>query len=523
MLRMGEYAAVRVLLKCLWLTPLLLLLANPAEVWCDAPTLIGVIRSDTTKTLFADHLSAAGDVTGDGYPDILVSTGRPFNWLYRGGPTLDTLPFMRFDSTNPWHSPIGDIDGDGWPDMAIPCRDNGKYKMGIFLGGLQLDTIRDYWFGRDGNVVGTFGTAVDIDMDGHKEFVAVENSRQKAYVFRLAPWDSLPWLVLPTLNRKGAFAYKPAVGDLDGDGHDDLAIGLPMADDTTANGRVYIYFSSPAIDSLPDLIIVRPGEWEYGLQYFGELVVCPGDINGDGYDDLLATSGGAGGDPLHYIYFGGPAFDTVPDVILDRYFSKAVAAGDLNGDSYADLLTSGPLPWSGSGTVYIWHGGPTFDNIPDERLDNWQFLGYHVEFGRDIVGLGDFNGDGVDDFAFSMYDADTRGLIYIYSGTGIPVDVPDEPNNLPANFYLHPNYPNPFNPSTTISFDLPRRARVTLSIVNILGQEVKRLIDQVMSAGSHSVAWDGRDGSGEPAASGVYLYRLETDEGILSRKMLLLK
>ena len=84
----------------------------------------------------------------------------------------------------------------------------------------------------------------------------------------------------------------------------------------------------------------------------------------------------------------------------------------------------------------------------------------------------------------------------------------------PVATVLMPNYPNPFNPATTISFaigtDFPAGASVELEIFDILGQRVGSLVNRVVPVGSHSVEWDGKDSSGRPAASGLYIYRLRT-------------
>jgi hypothetical protein len=89
---------------------------------------------------------------------------------------------------------------------------------------------------------------------------------------------------------------------------------------------------------------------------------------------------------------------------------------------------------------------------------------------------------------------------------------------------LGPNVPNPFNPSTEISFTLPRRARVRLGVFDLAGRLVKRLVaNQPREAGEHRVTWDGRDDHGRAVASGVYLYRMQTDEFERVRKMTLLK
>lgn len=95
--------------------------------------------------------------------------------------------------------------------------------------------------------------------------------------------------------------------------------------------------------------------------------------------------------------------------------------------------------------------------------------------------------------------------------------------HLPSAFALEQNYPNPFNPETVISYTLSRTAPVTLTIFNLLGQEVTNLIDETQTAGVHAVTWDGRDQSGKPVASGVYFYRLKASDQSETKKMLLLK
>ena len=95
-------------------------------------------------------------------------------------------------------------------------------------------------------------------------------------------------------------------------------------------------------------------------------------------------------------------------------------------------------------------------------------------------------------------------------------------NILPTGYALEQNSPNPFNPATRISFDLPKGGQVNLAIYNILGEKVEELVDGYLPAGRHSFTWQpGNDGA--RLASGVYMYELNTDEASLSRKMLLLK
>jgi hypothetical protein len=114
----------------------------------------------------------------------------------------------------------------------------------------------------------------------------------------------------------------------------------------------------------------------------------------------------------------------------------------------------------------------------------------------------------------------TAGQVEIRSGTAV-----EEGGDmiLPKQYALAQNVPNPFNPSTEISFELPKACDLRLDIYNILGQNVRTLVDGRMSAGRHSVTFDGRGDDKTILASGVYFYRLVTEEFTQSRKMTLMK
>jgi len=125
---------------------------------------------------------------------------------------------------------------------------------------------------------------------------------------------------------------------------------------------------------------------------------------------------------------------------------------------------------------------------------------------------------------FAWADARANGL-NIYASTELyqptDADVPD--GILPTAFDLEQNYPNPFNPTTTIRFSLARAGHVRLDVFNLLGERVRTLTDADFPAGAHGVVWDGTDDDGRPMASGIYLYRLRSDNESHSRKMSLVK
>ncbi len=103
------------------------------------------------------------------------------------------------------------------------------------------------------------------------------------------------------------------------------------------------------------------------------------------------------------------------------------------------------------------------------------------------------------------------------------VSVDEPPPNVPFTFELSQNFPNPFNPETTLAFSLPKPGKTTLTIYNVLGRKIRTLLNRTVAAGQHRVQWDGRDDSGREAASGLYLVRLRSGNQVASRKIVKLK
>jgi hypothetical protein len=113
----------------------------------------------------------------------------------------------------------------------------------------------------------------------------------------------------------------------------------------------------------------------------------------------------------------------------------------------------------------------------------------------------------------------------VWSTTFVYTDVKggEEEKNLPEQFSLSHNYPNPFNPVTQIEYALPRNCQVKLIVFNILGQRVKTLVDEFQTAGYKSAHWDGKDDTGSEVASGVYFYKLKAGDYSETKKMILMK
>jgi PKD repeat protein len=118
----------------------------------------------------------------------------------------------------------------------------------------------------------------------------------------------------------------------------------------------------------------------------------------------------------------------------------------------------------------------------------------------------------IDEIEFRGMSGTATTTAFAKSGTGVP-----------EKFALSQNYPNPFNPVTRFTLDLIEQSQVSVVVYNIAGQSVKTLVDEVMSAGSHTLTWDGTNDRGEALSSGVYLYRAVAGNEVLTRKMTLLK
>jgi len=143
--------------------------------------------------------------------------------------------------------------------------------------------------------------------------------------------------------------------------------------------------------------------------------------------------------------------------------------------------------------------------------------------GKDqIVARFDLTGAGngfYDVVVFNPYQS-SGVLAASFEVTGAPTGVGD---GTPQQFALRPNYPNPFNPATTIAYDVAKRSHVTLRVYDVSGALVRTLLDENVDAGSHLVEWNGRNDQGGPASSGVYFYRLTAPGFSDVRKMTLVK
>ncbi len=154
----------------------------------------------------------------------------------------------------------------------------------------------------------------------------------------------------------------------------------------------------------------------------------------------------------------------------------------------------------------------------------WKTLGSGIGggFNPSVSALAEYDGALVAGGNFTIAGGKPAAFAATWYPTPTDVD-DDQANGLPESFALQQNYPNPFNPSTRIQFTVPSRSHVTVEIINLLGQSVRRLVDEIRPAGTYTTTWNGKDSDGKPVATGVYMYRLTAGEFTETKKMVLIK
>ena len=121
------------------------------------------------------------------------------------------------------------------------------------------------------------------------------------------------------------------------------------------------------------------------------------------------------------------------------------------------------------------------------------------------------------------YVSDFEDGVYILRNEATTGIESERLSTLPKSLKLEQNYPNPFNPITNITYQLPTNGKVRLTIYSLSGEEIRTLVNVDQPAGTYQVTWDGCNQSGRPVSSGMYFYRLETQDDARIRKMLLLR
>ncbi|MBU4443648.1 T9SS type A sorting domain-containing protein [bacterium] len=335
-------------------------------------------------------------------------------------------------------------------------------------------------------------------------------------------------------SRYGLAMHAMSVGDLDNNGLDDMLISV---DGTRRPIWIYSATAANTYEITVFDTMAYPHEYE-GTQ--ARMMIT--DFNEDGNNEVyIGARNGAKVWVVDNITnianaFQRENFHLLEDINLlegGGYSGVHLRGGilgdaDNNGRPNFYLTVRNPLD-----AIYDfeWIGGAGGDvTDPDNYLVSKLYHDDDTDLENDIVALdiGDLDGDGMDhqDIVFVTGKTNTGvapGIFvteYDATNLGLP---PDLSANVPAKFALKQNYPNPFNPTTSIAYDLSKSGVVKLAIHNILGQEVRTLVNGHQSAGNYFEMWDGSDDQGYMLTSGIYMYKLEVNGFQKTMKMLLIK
>ena len=403
-------------------------------------------------------VGAAGDVNGDGFADVIMGAylydngqsneGRAL--VYLGSPSgPQAAPAWTAESNEPLSSfgfsvsTAGDVNGDGYADVIVGAtrHDNPQEDEGgawLYLGSAAgLATIAAWAaesnleYSRFG---GSVGTAGDVNGDGYADVIVgarffgeAQSEKGKAYVYHGSPagLSTVPnWSVEGTQNNQQFASSVRTAGDVNGDGYDDVVVG------SSGTNSAFVFHGSATGLSTSAAWTTQIGQ---AIAQFGSSVGTAGDVNGDGYDDVIVGAllfdNGQTDEGAAFLYHGSPsglaataAWTTEGDQAGALFGNSVGAAGDVNGDGYADVIVGAPLydnVESAEGRAFVYLGsaaglatGSAWTAESDQAAAN---------LGRSVAGAGDVNNDGYADVivgasTFDHTQAD-EGRVSVFFGS----------------------------------------------------------------------------------------------------------
>ncbi len=500
----------------------------------ELPEVIGYMRSNPPYMSYPNDFCCIGDHNGDNCDDLLFSHEEANHVeLYWGGEQMNEdygmlfEPYLENQQVCENLVNVGNISGAAnsyfcflsWiPDM----NHNQKWYayLNLYQGQEDLDASPDIFLVGEYRVNGRYigygynKRKTDINNDGFNDLLVFQESPPNCkfqIFFGGADFDTIPDFEYE-LGTPVRFTSRKSYSsgyDVNGDGYDDMIITDMIEDEY----YFHIFLGSEEPDTIP-AVSIRDDQFEgrlvnKQLSYYSLLP----DINNDGYDDWgiswFEFHEGYENDGI-YIFYGGENPDGEPDLELEGHRrlwsgSGVIAGGDFNGDGIGDVVTCWACSNPDMGEIHIHFGTRWMDSEADIYIDSeHDYDGRYFRLGGRVGAVGDYNGDGVDDFVVTGIRP-PNGIAVVFAGNrDWELGIERRTKPLKKKEFALSAYPNPFNEVTNIDFDLPSAGDLRVAVIDMTGGTVEDFQFAGLSAGLYEWTWNPA-----AAAAGIYLVRAE--------------
>ncbi len=424
------------------------------------------------------EVGMAGDVNGDGYSDVLLAahlyddgqSNEGAAWVYLGG--ANGLGDDGTPDNADWEvqsnqagakfgrsiSTAGDVNGDGYSDILVGAYHwddiySNAGRAFVYHGGPYGPTATAAWTS-SGSSTGTYGFAIagagDVNGDGYEDILLGDyffdnghTNEGRALLFlgsATGPGSTADWSFERNSDYGNLGFAVAGAGDVNGDGFADVIIGSPAA--LSTQPRAYVFHgSATGLGSTQDWLTAGQGS----LNNYGISVASAGDVNGDGYSDVIVGdwryTNGENNEGRAYVYHGSASgLSTTADWTqesnqIDAFFGRDVSgAGDVNGDGFSDVAVGASNYDNGQtdeGSVFVYHGS----SGGLSSTANWTAEADQAsaDFGYAVSAAGDVNGDGYSDLAIGARTYDNgqtdEGAVFLWEGSATGLGANGNPGN----------------------------------------------------------------------------------------------
>jgi hypothetical protein len=524
------------------------------------------VYGNQTQARYGVSVASAGDVNGDGFSDVIVGAWRFDNgetdegaaFVYHGSASgLSTTPNWTAESNQDfayfgWSAAsAGDVNGDGFSDVIVGAWefDNGETDEGrafVYHGSASGLSTTPNWTAESNQAVAQFGYSVasagDVNGDGFSDvivgarlFTNGETYEGRAFVYH----GSGTSFVTQTVNADGIYTFGTTGVSINFTGVFGTGTCKVVRYDTPASNRAFAgtpptfvskyrfvikatgfsftnaelrfnrtQIPNAGIGNASTVTVYRrptPGSGAHPTPGSGRFVALSNAFNSSFPDEVRATT-----TAFSEFLLGSNDPDNPLPVELVSFRGTATAQGvQLTWQTATELNNAGfEVRRKTAGEDFVTIASYRFD--PSLRgkgttssTTTYSFVDATVEAGKT--------------YTYRLRSVDYDGTIHDYAQT-VSVEVREPVQARGYEYALEQNYPNPFNPTTTIRYSLKETGKVSVRVYDVMGREVKVLVDRVQGAGEYSVVMDATG-----LSSGVYVYQLRAGGLLLTRKMVLAK